>query len=91
MFIGILLMNSCNTDIFLLTAIICTLSTLNRELTQQDGWNTQDGWKTQDSGMTKRYRVRLGMHMQSRATFFRHSAVLSFPAVLSREVPNELN
>ena len=28
----------------------------NRELTQQDGWNTQDG------RMTKKCRVRLGMH-----------------------------
>ena len=45
-----------------------------RELTQQEG------------RMTQKCRERLGM--QSRATFFRHSAVLSLPAVLLRKLPN---
>ena len=56
----------------------------NRELTQQVGCNTQDG------RMTKRYRVRLGMHSLAPhfLSFCRPSAVLSLPAVLLRKLPN---
>ena len=54
------------------------LDCVNRDLTQLDGWKTKDG------RMMKKHRGRPGMH--SLATFFRHSAVLSLPAVLLREV-----
>ena len=63
-------------------SIMVFLKVAYRELTQQEGWNTQYG------RMTKRCRLRLGM--QSRATFFRHSAVLIFPAVLLRKLRNGL-
>ena len=43
----------------------------------------QDGWKTQDGRMTKTCRVRSGMHS------FRHSAVLSLPAVLLRKLATD--
>ena len=48
----------------------------NRDLTQQDGWKN-------DAKMS-----RETVHSRSCATFFRHSAVLSLPAVLLRKVPN---
>ena len=48
-----------------------------RELTQQDGWKTQN-----DEKMSR----KIG-NAQSHATFFRHSAVLSLPAVLLRKLP----
>ena len=54
---------------------------VNSELTQQDGWNTQD------SRMTKNCCVN--WNAQSRTTYFRHSAVLSLPAVLLRTLPNQ--
>ena len=54
---------------------------INRDLTQKDGWKMQDG------RMTKNCRARPGMHSLARH-FFRGSAVLSLPAVLLRKVCN---
>ena len=45
-----------------------------KELTQQDSWKNKDDT----------------VHSQSYATFFRHSAVLSVPAVLLRKLPINL-
>ena len=52
----------------------------NSELTQQDGWKTQLG-RQNDEKMSRKIE-----NAQSRATFFRHSAVLSLPAVLLRKL-----
>ena len=57
--------------------LVSNLVQLIRHLTWQDGWKTQDG------RMTKKCGARLHVHSQSYAISFRHSAVLSFPAVLS--------
>ena len=57
--------------------LVSNLVQLIRHLTWQDGWKTQDGRMTKKSG------ARLHVHSQSYAISFRHSAVLSFPAVLS--------
>lgn len=57
------------------------LSAVNRELTQQGGSKIQVG------RMTKRLSRKI-RNAQSRATFFRHSAVLSRPALLLRKLPN---
>ena len=51
-----------------------------RDLTQQDGCKTQDG------RTTTKVSCKTG-NEQSRATFFRHSAVLSLRAVLLRKLP----
>ena len=56
----------------------------NRVLAQQDGWETQDG------RMTKKMSRKIGK-VEFRATFFRHSAVLSLPAVLLPKLPNIMN
>ena len=60
--------------------VFCDL--LIRDLTQQDGCKTQDG------RMTKKMSPKTS-NVQSRATFFRHSAVLSVTAVLLRKLPTE--
>ena len=44
----------------------------------------QDGWETRDDRLTKKSRETV--HSRSCATVFRHSAVLSLPAVLLRKV-----
>ena len=49
------------------------------DLTQQMGWKTQDG------RMTK--ILRETVDSRSCATFFRHSAILSLPALLLRKLP----
>ena len=56
--------NGCNVGLTSLESqyllirlwVITVLELINRELTQQDGWNTQD------VRMTKKCRIRLGMH-----------------------------
>ena len=53
----------------------------NRDVTQQDGCKTQDG------RMTYKMSRKTG-NAQPRATFFRHSAVLSATAVPLRKLPN---
>ena len=50
-----------------------------RKLTQQDGWKTQDS-------KTAKKMWRGTVHSQSYTTLFRHSAVLSVPAVLLRKL-----
>ena len=57
-------------------------------MTITNNWNLmqQDGWKTQDGRMMKKCCPRLCIP----ATFFRHSAVLSLPAVLLRKVRNNI-
>ena len=48
-----------------------------RELTQQDGWKTQDGRMTRETVHS----------LYCYAPFFRHSVVLSVPAVLMLKLP----
>ena len=50
-------------DVLVAVAVVVAKAPINRELTQQDGWNTQDG------RMTKKCRVRLGMHSLARHFF----------------------
>ena len=47
----------------------------------------QGGCKTQDGRMTKKMLHKTG-NAQSRATLFRHSAVLSLTTVLLHKLPN---
>ena len=53
---------------------------LIRDLTQQDGWKTQDGRMTYKN-------VAQDRECTVSRNIFRHSAVLSLPAVLLRKVP----
>ena len=53
---------------------------VDRDLAQQDGWKTQDN---------EEKMLRETVHSHCYLTFFRHSVVLSLPAVLLRKVSNE--
>ena len=56
-----------------------------KNIRQKQDLTQKDGWKTQDGRMTKKYHARLCTPCLAR-NCFRHSAVLSLPAVLLRKV-----